>query len=120
MSSIEDIYTNQLQIANAIEHVLTNFKKDGAERKTSDYLQRRMDMLDNYWHEFNNNHGKLSELGVESHTYFINNEYDRVRERYETIRSHIHNYRAVSGEKPRTPILKPPTLAGRSTEQTTT
>ncbi|CAK1589313.1 unnamed protein product [Parnassius mnemosyne] len=63
---MDDFLANQQQIAQAIEHVFTNFKKDSSERKTSDCIQRRLDMLDKYWLEFKNNHARLSEFGIES------------------------------------------------------
>lgn len=38
-----DIFTTQYQIAKAIIHLLSNFKKDGADRKTPAYIKKRLD-----------------------------------------------------------------------------
>ncbi|KAJ8708889.1 hypothetical protein PYW08_010271 [Mythimna loreyi] len=118
MSSLEDVLAQQQQLLNQIEQVYTNFKKDGSDRKTSDYIRRRLENLEACWQEYQSNHRKL--CGIEyarSHTYFTSQQFDTVKERYENIRAVIQNYQPTE-ERPSTPILKPATpLATSSTLQ---
>ncbi|KAL0838691.1 hypothetical protein ABMA28_016761 [Loxostege sticticalis] len=120
MSSFAEIMATQQQLATAIEQVWTNFKKDSSDRKTPDYLQRRVELLDKYWVEFEQNHSKLSEFGEDS-PYFENNDYERVRERYGSIRASISDFKQpTTSERPASSVLKAatfkPTTIGKPTD----
>jgi hypothetical protein len=118
MSSVGDILANQQQLSGAIENVFTNFKKDGAERKTPEYLKRRVDILDNYWLEYDVNYKRLISSDLDGSTRdHVEQEMERVRERYGNVRAHIQNFQSAVSEQTKTPILKPPTFVS-GTEST--
>lgn len=106
---MEDILATQRQLIEAINGLHSNFKKDGAERKTSDYLRRRLATLEQYYTEFHNNHMTLLSFGDKSHTYFSTNQYDQITEKYKLIKSTIESYTPLAN-RPQTPVLKPPTF----------
>ncbi|CAH2109100.1 unnamed protein product [Euphydryas editha] len=43
---MEDLLSTQQQLIGAIEQLYGNFKKDGPERKTGDYIRRRLETID--------------------------------------------------------------------------
>lgn len=98
-----DVIATQEQLLGAINQLYSNFKKDGAERKTLDYIKCRLETLDQYWVEFHNNHAKLLSVGDPSHSYFTSQQYEHAKAKYGQIREAITNYAP-------TPLLKPPTF----------
>lgn len=116
---MEDILTTQHQLIEAINVLYTNFKKDGAERKTSDYLRRRLATLEQYFTEFHNNHMNLLSFGDKSHTYFSTNQYDQMTEKYNNIKTAIQSYNPLAN-RPRTPELKPPSFKPTAELQSST
>lgn len=93
----------QEQIFGAMEQLLVNFKKDGTDRKTPEYIKRRLDTLDSYWQEYQSNHIKLCGLGNNDHPYFLNNQYEITKSRYNLIKEKFSVY------LPTTSIIKPAT-----------
>lgn len=109
MSSLEEVLAQQQQLLNQIEQIYSNFKKDGSDRKTSDYIRRRLENLDACWQEYQSNHIRLCSIEyARSHTYFTSKQFDTVKERYEKIRAVIQNHQPTE-ERPSTPLLKPAT-----------
>lgn len=111
-----DILATQQKLIEAIFQILTNFKKDGADRKTTDYINRRISSLDSYWMEFNNNHLQLWACQDKSHAYFTENQYEKTKATYENIKTTLQSYEPSAEARPPTPsILKPATPLGTST-----
>lgn len=93
---MEDIYATQIQLKGAMEQLFSNFKKDGAERKTPDYIKRRLETLDAYWQEFQSNHIKMCGFGDRSHSYFINGVYEKLGEFYHSTKDFIQKQSRAS------------------------
>ncbi|CAG5022255.1 unnamed protein product [Parnassius apollo] len=89
-------------------------KKDSQERKTPDYINRRLNNLEGYWQEFLNNHVELCAFPDKSHAYFTNNTYEKTKANYENITATIKAYLPKSEHqpKPSTPLIKPTTPMG--------
>lgn len=125
MSSVNDLVANQQQLASAMENIYTNFKKDGASRKTPEYIKKRLDMLDMYWFEYESNYSRLSGMELDINTRdFIVRDLDRIKERYENIRGHIQSSEvtaaaaaSAAADRPQSPFLKPPTFVPKPLEQ---
>ncbi|XP_072933674.1 uncharacterized protein [Epargyreus clarus] len=112
MSSVSDLLANQQQLASAIESVYTNFKKDGASRKTAEYIKKRLDLLDRYWFEYEANYSRLSGMDLDANVRdFINKDLEGMNERYGNIKGHIQSSEVAAAERPQSPLLKPPTFA---------
>ncbi|XP_072941856.1 uncharacterized protein [Epargyreus clarus] len=112
MSSVSDLLANQQQLASAIESVYTNFKKDGASRKTAEYIKKRLDLLDRYWFEYEANYSRLSGMDLDANVRdFINKDLEGMNERYGNIKGHIRSSEVAAAERPQSPLLKPPTFA---------
>ena len=117
MSSVADILANQQQLASAIESVYTNFKKDGASRRTPEYIKKRLDLLESYWFEYESNFTRLLSKELEVHTReAITKDVERMNERYGTIKTHIQSCDITAGEKPQSPLGKPPTFTLKTQE----
>ncbi|KAJ8703597.1 hypothetical protein PYW07_017521 [Mythimna separata] len=119
MATMEDLLATQQQLIEGIDRLYSNFKKDGAERKTHDYLRRRLESLEQYFTEFHNNHMNLLSFGDRSHAYFTTDQYDKTKSKYSNIKTAIQNYKP-STDRPQTPILKPPAFQPSSISQTPT
>uniref|UniRef100_A0A2A4IV99 Uncharacterized protein n=1 Tax=Heliothis virescens TaxID=7102 RepID=A0A2A4IV99_HELVI len=77
----------QAAIQEEIEKQLTNFKKDGKDRKTVEYMEKRIDALDQYWKEFRKNHDVLQNVLASDHDYFTANNLERTRDFYNKTRT---------------------------------
>lgn len=88
---MEDIIATQEQVEAAIEQLWVNFRKDGASRKTADYIKRRLDQLDKLWQEYQANHIELCGIGMRNHKYFIENKYESTQEKYSRVKTLIAN-----------------------------
>ncbi|XP_064076363.1 uncharacterized protein LOC135194642 [Vanessa tameamea] len=89
---MEDIISTQYQLMQSIENVHTNFKKDGAERKTYSNIQRRISTLEAYWNEFNGNHMQLIDYQNVEHDYFKHNCYQKTNDYYQDLVRYLHLY----------------------------
>ncbi|CAG9121866.1 unnamed protein product [Plutella xylostella] len=104
MLRMEDIIATQEQVVGGIDQLYTNFKKASSDRKTPEYIQKRLETLDQYWNEFHNNHINLLSCEDKSHNYFTSQQYEQVKNKYIKIRETIQSYR------PGTPVIKPPSF----------
>ncbi|KAF9406671.1 hypothetical protein HW555_013037, partial [Spodoptera exigua] len=80
-------------IIQAMEQQLRNFKKDSADRKTPANIKKRLQILDSYWREFQENHAKLGEFEDRGYAYFSENMYDKARIFYNEAQNIIQNYK---------------------------
>ncbi|KAF9405281.1 hypothetical protein HW555_013923, partial [Spodoptera exigua] len=92
-ATMENILANQDQIIQAMEQQLRNFKKDSADRKTPANIKKRLQILDSYWREFQENHAKLGEFEDRGYAYFSENMYDKARIFYNEAQNIIQNYK---------------------------
>ncbi|XP_022816857.1 uncharacterized protein LOC111349839 [Spodoptera litura] len=102
---MEGAIETQYQIMQAMNTVLTNFKKDGPSRKTTTNIKKKIDLLDKYWAEFQNNHEKISERENLTHPYFAQDSYEQTKEFYNSTREYLVKYLNLD-QKPVSPILK--------------
>lgn len=115
---MEDLLTNQDQIMQAIEQLLRNFKKDGAERKTSTYVKKRLELLDKYWEEFQSNHKELSESKEQGYSYFSENYYLKTKTFYNEARAFIQQYKVtMTDPKIAAPTTPQPPLQSAEAEK---
>lgn len=89
---MEDIIATQYQLMQSIESVYTNFKKDGAERKTYSNIRRRISTLEAYWNEFNSNHMQLVDYQNVEHDYFKRNHYQRTKDYFQELVQYLQLY----------------------------
>ncbi|XP_073964611.1 uncharacterized protein [Choristoneura fumiferana] len=110
---MEAVLETQKLLVTAIQQVRTNFKKDGPERKTAEYVKRRIETLDSHWNEFQNNHNILAKDLTSDHDYFKGGYYQETRNIYLETRELMNKSILI---KPATPlnIPKPPEKAGGS------
>ncbi|PZC75621.1 hypothetical protein B5X24_HaOG205897, partial [Helicoverpa armigera] len=79
---MEGLLQRQHIIAEAIQKLSTNIKKDSAIRKTAEYIRKRLVNLEELWDEFENNHKKLTVFCDNKHEYFQSGVYLSVKELY--------------------------------------
>ncbi|KAG7307359.1 hypothetical protein JYU34_007543 [Plutella xylostella] len=83
---MEDYFLNQTEIYEALKKLLSNIKKDGAERKTIDYCNRKSTMLETYWRDYVENHRKMCKFNTFDHVYFTKKCFETAEEVYMTIK----------------------------------
>lgn len=86
-----------------MQQLWKNYKKDGPDRKTADYVKRRIDTLDKYWGEFKRNHELLKHYEDQDIDYFKDFHYQESEKFYHDIREMI----ITSTIKPVTPKPQP-------------
>ncbi|KAF9800084.1 hypothetical protein SFRURICE_016961 [Spodoptera frugiperda] len=86
---MEMVVETQYQIMQAMNTLLTNFKKDGPSRRTTANVQKKIDLLDKYWAEFQNNHEKIRERENLTHPYFAQDSYEQTKEFYNSTREYL-------------------------------
>ncbi|KAF9424316.1 hypothetical protein HW555_000455, partial [Spodoptera exigua] len=121
--TMEDLLATQKQIMAAMNQLLSNFKKDGQERKTPDYIKRRLETLDSYWQEFQSNNDQLTPFSNKSIDYFALNHYQQTHAFYLSTRETIKAAGPPSILRPATPLAGTSragvdgTLKNRNTEE---
>lgn len=86
---MEDILSKQSELSLAMEKVLLNFKKDGPDRKTFEYIKKRLGVLDHYWEDYHTNHLILDRYEERDYSYFSENHYDNTSDFYKQARAYI-------------------------------
>ncbi|CAK1602041.1 unnamed protein product [Parnassius mnemosyne] len=105
---MEDLQANQQQMVSGMEQLLSNFKKDGADRRTAAHIKKRLETLDTYWQEFHNLHLQVRELCDENHSYIVQNQYGQVLDFYTKTKDYIQSFLPTEDKsRPSTPIIKP-------------
>lgn len=84
---MENLIQRQQLIVEGIEKIVTNYKKDSAVRKTSEYAQKRLDALQALWDEFKINHQQLLTFEDRSGEYFKTDVYHAVSKKYEAMKA---------------------------------
>lgn len=102
---MENILKRQTEIFEAIEKIGINFRKDPADRKTEQYLLKRLDALDVLWAEFLANHDQLDKDPLvktlfKSHDYFLSDRVQTVTELYMSTKTLIENFTAKPAAPP--------------------
>lgn len=52
MANVQAVFDRQSELVTKIQQIGTNFSKDSAHSRTSEYLKLRLESLDNLWGEF--------------------------------------------------------------------
>jgi hypothetical protein len=106
---MESLLETQFQLMEAMKKFLDNFKKDGADRKTPERIPRRLQVLDQYWTDFQQNHERLCEEDVD-HPYFSGNQFDITKQFYLTTRQYVSSF-MTSEHKPMMTSLSTPSTS---------
>ncbi|XP_013146508.1 PREDICTED: uncharacterized protein LOC106109495 [Papilio polytes] len=101
---MEALLVNQNELVQAMEQLLSSFKKAGRERRTVEYVSKKLETLDTYWKEFHRNHSSLCSYEDKNNIpYFVGNHYDQALNFYNNTKAHIEQ----ALPKPTTPISSP-------------
>ncbi|XP_048481675.1 uncharacterized protein LOC125489576 [Plutella xylostella] len=110
---METLLANQAELVGVFNQFISNFKKTGAERKTVDYFKKKLNQLEQYWSEFQNNHFQLCQYDRD-HSYFTTSQFDKTKQVYENIKATIKNqYEALLSR----PISPNPAAREQQVEQ---
>ncbi|KAG7294774.1 hypothetical protein JYU34_022856 [Plutella xylostella] len=107
MEQVEALFENQVQILEAIKNQLRNFKKDTMDRKSLDSCQRRLETLEKYWIEFQNNDQKLRQYEIGEHEYFAQDYLNNAEKMYNDVKEYIQSFIRANYTKPSSPLQKP-------------
>lgn len=77
----------QLDVANSIKRLVTNFNKDSASRKTEEYLKNRLSTLETLWADFQQRHKQIPV--VKEHEYTKDNIFEQVSILYGQLKTAI-------------------------------
>lgn len=84
MSTIGELIDRQQVAFENIKQIWTNYKKDSASRKTTEYLRKRIEALETHWSEFEQNHILIEQKGEKDIQYFKDDVYNKTRDIYKT------------------------------------
>ncbi|CAB3223386.1 unnamed protein product [Arctia plantaginis] len=96
MSQIEAVVVNQEQLVEEMERLLASFKKTGRDKRTADYIKRKLDALEEYWNEFQANHEQLSKYDLDESPYFQHRYFESAEEVYNRVKLHFKQYLATT------------------------
>ena len=92
MSQVQELIKFQERIGQQITQAYSNYKKDSSQRKTKEYVQRRLTTLDEQWMNFTQNHGTITSLLDDtSDKYFTSGFYRKVKEMYERFKTNLQD-----------------------------
>lgn len=80
MINMDDLIAGQYEVAETIKKILINYKKDSNEKKTEEYVKRRLANLENNWADFCQRHRQITV--DESHQYVRSRVFDQVEDKY--------------------------------------
>lgn len=89
MTDYNALFNRQGEIVNELQRIGSNFKKDPAQRKTSEYLEIRLKTLENLWGEFESNDAQLEFVENKEQRYFIESIYDKSKQYYNELKEQI-------------------------------
>lgn len=81
MATLAELFTNQENEGSEIQKIITNFKKDSADRKkTAIYFQERLRRLHESWKQFQETDTKIREMcqNPMEHEYFLEDYYKSI------------------------------------------
>lgn len=79
----EEIIKHQAELKSQLEKSLINFKKSPKARLTLTYVQVKINLLEELWTQFFNNHTTLTkEENIEAEEYYVNDHYSVAEESY--------------------------------------
>lgn len=90
-TAMDSLYESQKNILEAMTKLLSNMKKDPADRRTVDNCRRKMEMLDLLWSEYDANNKKLLPYESIEHQYFQKGEFELTKKLYRDIKAYIEN-----------------------------
>lgn len=93
---MEAIIARQQEIIQSIEQINRNFKKDSKSRKTVDYVEQKLQLLDELFQDFRLNDTQLQTYPDKTHEYFTNNMCTQVKSYYDTTRNMISSFVVTS------------------------
>lgn len=86
---MEGLIVRQAEILEEVKRIHSNFKKDSASRKTTDYIRKRLERLDVLWAECEEKNRELSTVEDKDHQYFTGNIYGVIKSWYQGTRQEI-------------------------------
>lgn len=118
----DTLFINQTEIYEALNKLLINTKKDGADRKTLSLYRRKLETVETYWQEYLANHARLCE-SARDHIYFEKGCYAITSGVYQALKLIID--RTIDqlsktqqlGLSPRGPAMEPQPNPGASTSR---
>ena len=85
---------------------ISNYKKDGKERKTKGYLDARLFTMDEYWSGINKRHTNLEPFGIDDlgkmQPYFVERTFVEIKVSYQYVKTNIIKRLAKLGHEPQT------------------
>lgn len=108
---MEALLQRQCDILETIKKIDRNYGKDSATRKTRKYVEDRLDALDRLWAEFQLNNEKLAPYENATEPYFVENDFERTRKYFDSVRHKIASTSIVTITEPESPArspMKPP------------
>lgn len=88
---MENLAKTQAEIGQTIQKIISNYKKDSADRKNLAYYQERLRRLDEQWNLFDTNDTNIRDLHKTAldHDYFQKDYYQEIMKLYKEYRSHF-------------------------------
>lgn len=99
----DSLIKSQKEVAEKLERLLTNFKKDSPARKTADYLDSKQKELELLWKNFTDLHDQIIQLLEANHSYFTEDIYARTKKIYLDACNKINACRANNLAQPEMP-----------------
>lgn len=84
MHNIEELIARQQDTFESIKKITINFKKDSASRKTTEYLEKRMEVLNAHWSVFEQNDKLINATENKGITYFQEDVFNKTKQMYTT------------------------------------
>ena len=93
----------QEDLGKKIQAFLTNARKDPAKRKTQNWRSKRVEQLQEYWNEIQQNHEELKILGPTlrtTHNYFEVKYFEQLKALHEDAKKYLKSIQTSSDVDP--------------------
>ncbi|XP_026323275.1 uncharacterized protein LOC113232713, partial [Hyposmocoma kahamanoa] len=98
-TDVSELIANQESIFLALKQVCGNYRKDSPSRKTLEYLEERLHLLNSNWEKFVGYHMKLVKTGLTDIQYFRDDVYAKMKASYEEVLQDMLQRKAVLTSK---------------------
>lgn len=109
---MEQKLKDQVEVIEALQKILSNYKKDANNRKTVPYLEKRLDVTQTLWSLFDKNNTFLATFADQAaeQPYYTDNCYDSTKKLYTdiilTLNAKLHEVKTSSDTSQENAVLE--------------
>lgn len=108
----------QEELGRKIVQLYSNCKKDGESRKTEQYVEQKLGILEELWDTGRENDYELKKLNEPNHAYFTKKYLQQMKEKYDACKKYLETIKDELQKTPQLLLLKKQNLKCEELDRT--